>query len=154
MMRDRNERGPDLAGAGSVRTAWRRSGLWEVGGAPGWRGFRRCALSCCSTLSHGWATSSLLGVFLLSANPAALTSSGCFAQRKRGSKLVPVGLWANGGGRRWASNPLSISLFSPHHQAESSPVLKGRLHARSLSIAFCLSSLASSFAFLMAGAYR
>ena len=91
-------------------------------------------------LSHGWTTSSLLGGFLLSTKPAALTSSGCFAQLEQGSKLVPAGLWAHSEGRQLGSIRLSIFLFSPYHQQSLLLLLKGD-GIRNLSVAWALQSV-------------
>lgn len=91
-------------------------------------------------LSHGWTTSSLLGGFLLSTKPAALTSPGCFAQLEQGSKLVPAGLWAHSGGRQLGSIRLSIFLFSPYHQQSLLLLLKGD-GIRILSVAWALQSV-------------
>ena len=115
--------------------------VWALGsrGAPGCRGLWRYTMSHCSALSHGWTTSSLLGGFLLSTKPTALTSSGCFAQLEQGSKLVPAGLWAHSGGRQLGSIRLSIFLF-PYHQQSLLLLLKGD-GIRILSIAWALQSV-------------
>lgn len=115
--------------------------VWALGsrGAPGCRGLWRYTMSHCSALSHGWTTSSLLGGFLLSTKPTALTSSGCFAQLEQGSKLVPAGLWAHSGGRQLGSIRLSIFHF-PYHQQSLLLLLMGD-GIRILSIAWALQSV-------------
>lgn len=144
MWRVRDEEGQRTQAGRSKKRPDCLAEVWALGsqGAPSCSGLWRYTVSHCSTLSHGWTTSSLLGGFLLSTKPTALTSSGCFAQLEQGTKLVPAGLWAHSGGRQLGFICLSISLFSPYHQQSLLLLLKED-GIRILSVAWALQPVCS-----------
>ena len=138
----RKERGPRLARAGSSRTAWQRSGLWEVEGLRGVGGsgdipchsavpppmagpHPPCSEASCSLQSP------------LHWHPLAASRS-----LNKAVKLVPAGLWAHSGGRQLGCIHLSISLFFPYHQQSLLLILKGD-GIRILSVTWALQSVCS-----------